>query len=70
METLSVGDVVQLNSGGIPMTVACVFTKESDAEVLCLWYEAYGKGEKLTERTFDVRVLKKLKSPHNWFAGK
>lgn len=70
METFSIGDVVQLKSGGLPMTIACVFGKESETEVSCLWCEAYGKGERVAERTFDVRVLKKVKSGRSWFAGK
>lgn len=60
MEGLIVGDVVQLNSGGVKMTVSEIRETATGVEILCTWFQAHGMGERLVKRAFDARVLSKV----------
>ena len=41
-QELKVGEVVQLNSGGLKMTVAAL---QSEGSVRCVWFSPHGKPE-------------------------
>ena len=50
-----VGDLVEIKSGGAPMTVETV----DDEWVTCMWYI----GDKFTRMKFDPRTLRKSATP-------
>ena len=50
-----VGDLVEIKSGGAPMTVETV----DDEWVTCMWYI----GDKFTRMKFDPRTLRKSTPP-------
>lgn len=62
-DTIKVGDVVQLRSGGSAMTVA-----EISNRVLCVWFEYSrgdmfsmgGGGQSLRREAFDPAMLRKV----------
>ncbi len=60
MEGYLVGEVVQLNSGGIKMTVSEIRETATGVEIICTWFQAPGMGERLVKRAFDARVLCKV----------
>ena len=60
MEGLVVGDVVQLNSGGVKMTVSEIRETATGVEILCTWFQAHGVGHRLVKKAFDARVLCKV----------
>ena len=60
MEGLVVGEVVQLNSGGVKMTVSEIRETATGVEILCTWFQAHGVGQRIVKREFDARVLCKV----------
>lgn len=59
------GDVVQLKSGGSPMTVERVGTHNGTQEetVWCVWKETVGKREEVHRETFSPATLRKWNRP-------
>lgn len=55
VDTFTVGDVVQLKSGGVSMTVE----KVDGDEISCVWFE----GKKVQKSTFASGALKKYEPP-------
>ena len=55
---VKVGDVVRLNSGGIPMTVAQM---NEDGTVALHWFEEQGGSWKLQRQVYPVVCLKIVK---------
>ncbi|MEO8989387.1 MAG: DUF2158 domain-containing protein [Acidobacteriaceae bacterium] len=60
------GDVVQLKSGGPPMTVEHIGKQNhsDDIVVWCVWSEKVGARQEVKEYTFDPIVLRQYKSPY------
>lgn len=65
------GDIVQLKSGGPPMTVDRVGKDEKTQEdfVLCTWFEKVGTRQALNKETFNPRVLEKYEPSFGFGAG-
>jgi uncharacterized protein YodC (DUF2158 family) len=59
------GDVVQLKSGGAPMTIERVGLDSLTQEetVWCVWKETVGKREEVHRETFSPVTLKKWQRP-------
>jgi uncharacterized protein YodC (DUF2158 family) len=53
------GDIVQLKSGGPPMTVERIGTEEKNGEetVSCTWFEKIGRSEQVRRETFNAVIL-------------
>jgi uncharacterized protein YodC (DUF2158 family) len=53
------GDVVQLRSGGPPMTVEGIGKEEKTGEetVSCTWFEKIGKSEQVRREIFNPVIL-------------
>jgi len=63
------GDVVQLKSGGPPMTVEQIGNDTLGIEtVWCTWSEKVGNRHEVMRETFQPVVLREYKSPSARFA--
>ena len=63
------GDVVQLKSGGPPMTVEQIGKDMAEIEtVWCTWSEKVGNRHEVMRATFQPVVLREYKSPSANFA--
>jgi uncharacterized protein YodC (DUF2158 family) len=59
-EVMKIGDVVQLKSGGLPMTVCAIAETATGVEIRCQWFQSYGAGHRLARGSFSVEVLEKV----------
>jgi uncharacterized protein YodC (DUF2158 family) len=65
------GDIVQLKSGGPPMTVERIGKEEKTGEdtVSCTWFEKSGKNQQLQRETFNPVLLQKYEPAFGFISG-
>ena len=54
MNNFNIGDLVQLKSGSISMTVSEIINDDND--VLCIWFD----GEDFRDKIFPIQTIKKF----------